>query len=167
MSRRAQSAFRKAVREHLAPLDGDLVPVLGQLATHAYPPEVVALDFEVFGDAFTSRFPARAFFMDADNCEFFVDVDGTATYPSPVDPDLLASDGVYPEELEDKLAAADPDLDPWALATGEFIAWFADCWVRAGGRSLPLAATIAEHDSDREYNLQSGKWQRRGAAYDD
>jgi hypothetical protein len=66
-----------------------LVAVLRQLVEHEYPKEVVSIDFEVFTYGFTEGFPVRAFFMDSTNSEYFVAIDGSYRYPSPVDPDLL------------------------------------------------------------------------------
>ena len=165
MSNSAEKAFRLAVQDHLGRLDNLLIPVLSRLAAYKFPAPVVAVDFEVFSDSFTSQFPARAFFMDNSNSEHFVYVDGKATYPSPVDPELIALDCVYSQDLEDEFVAQESELDPWNIATEEFIPWFSACWDRAGGRSLSLAATISHHDSIREFNLQSGSWQQRGAAY--
>ena len=160
-----EDRFRQEVRENLSRIEDALVAVLGQLANFTYPDEIAAIDFEVLGDAFSSQFPARAFFLDKSNCEYFVEVDGKATYPSPVDPELLHITGIYSQEFEDECIADAPDLDPWSIATEEFILWFHLCWGKAGGSSLKLAATLAHHDSSREFNLQSGQWQARGTAF--
>lgn len=165
MSAVAETAFREHVRGRLAGLESALVPVLAQLVVHEYPSEVVAVDFEIFSDGFTSRFPVRAFFMDEMNCEHFVYVDGEASYPSPVDPGLLEIDGVYSESVEEKLFGDNPDVDPWSLATTELSQWFLACWINAGGKHFKLAATIAHHDSSKELNLKTGEWQDRGSAF--
>ncbi len=160
-----EQRFRQTVRNGLAYIQSDLIVILHQLASHDYPESVHAIDFEIFSDSFTSQFPARAFFMDKFNCEYFIDVDGKASYPSPVDPELLTTGAIYPDELEDTILATSPDLDLWNAATEEFIPWFYHCWNEAGGKSLALAATLAHHDSRHEFNLQSGQWQPRGASF--
>lgn len=157
--------FRAEVKRHLTDIDSRLVGALGALIAHQYPPEVFSLSFEVFSDSFTSQFPARAFFMDRDNCEHFVYVNGKAEYPSPIDPEILELDGIYPEELEEQFEEANPDHDAWSLATSEFIAWFYECWRKAGGERFPLSATIGEHDSDKEFNLKTGVWQESHASF--
>ncbi|MGI0035819.1 MAG: hypothetical protein ACRD98_08115, partial [Nitrososphaera sp.] len=119
------------VRQHLAKLEARLVAALRSLISHNYPPEVFALSFEVFSDTFTSGFPARAFFMDRTNCEYFLYVNGEATYPSPIDPWLLDIDSTYPAEIEDDFLSRDPDLNTWDIATSEFISWFSECWDKA------------------------------------
>ena len=161
----AELTFQQHVRLSLSQLDGLLIPVLRTLVDYRYPDEVAALDFEIFSDEFTSGFPARAFFLDKQNCEYFVRVDGKATYPSPVDPALIAVDCIYPVEIEDQLQAESPGSDPWHLATMEFLDWFLSCWQKAGGQGFPLVATIAHHDSSSELNLITGESQRRGSAF--
>jgi hypothetical protein len=101
MSQTLEKEFRGRVRQHLAKLEARLVAALSSLIGHSYPMEVFALSFEVFSNSFTEGFPARAFFMDRTNCEYFLYVNGEATYPSPIDPELLDIDSTYPEELED------------------------------------------------------------------
>ena len=161
----AELTFQQQVRSSLSKLDLLLIPVLGALVSHQYPGQVVALDFEIFSDGFTTGFPVRAFFLDSRNTEFFVYVDGQATYPSPVDPALINIDFVYPAELEDQLENESPGSDPWHIATAELLDWFLSCWQKAGGDGFPLAATIAHHDSSSELNLINGKIQRRGLAF--
>jgi len=151
--------FRAEVKRHLSGFENRLVGALKSLITHQYPPEVFSLSFEVFSDSFTSQFPARAFFMDRENCEHFIYVDGKAEYPSPIDPQLLEVDGIFPEELEEQFDEANPDGDAWSLSASEFIAWFHTCWLKAGGEKFALSATIGEHDSDNEFNLKTGMWQ--------
>jgi hypothetical protein len=53
----AEMSFREEVRSSLSRLDGSLIPVLEALIHHQYPPQVVALQFEVFSDGFTCKFP--------------------------------------------------------------------------------------------------------------
>ncbi|MGN6481476.1 hypothetical protein [Luteibacter sp.] len=134
--------------------------MLEALVHHQYPPQVVALQFEAFSDGFTYEFPVRAFFVDSDNCEFFLYVDGEATYPSPVDPGLLEIDCVYPYALEEKLESESPDSDAWRLATEELFNWFLSCWQKAGGRKFPLSATISRHDFRSALDLMTGKMVR-------
>ena len=157
--------FRAEVKRHLLGFENRLVDALKSLIAHQYPPEVFSLSFTVFSDSFTSQFHARAFFMDCDNCEHFVYVDGKAEYPSPIDPKILDVGGVYPEELEEQFDETNPDSDAWSLATSEFIAWFHACWCKAGGEKFPLSATIGEHDSDKEFNLKTGVWQESYADF--
>ena len=166
MSDSTEQKFRAAVRTHLAELEAPLTDVLRKLVAHAYPPEVFALSFEVFSDSFTDGFPARAFFMDRDNCEHFVRRDGKAAYPAPVDPGLLEIERVYPEELEEQVEEEAPEIDTWEIAGAEFIAWFSACWDRAGGAGFALCATIARHDSGTEFNLRSKAWQDSGALFE-
>ncbi|PKO66978.1 MAG: hypothetical protein CVU22_13650 [Betaproteobacteria bacterium HGW-Betaproteobacteria-16] len=159
-----EQKFRTTVRSHLDALSEQLVPVLKRLIAHRYPKEVFALCFEIFPDSFTSQFPIRAFFMDRENCEHFEYVDGIAEYPSPVDPELLAIDAVYPEDLEVAFEE-DGGLDLWRLASEEAAVWLYDCWKKAGGSSFALEATVADHNSSVELNLKSGKWQAKYALF--
>jgi len=165
MGTSVEESFRKSVRDHLSELDGQLVAALRKLVEYQYPPEVFALDIEIFSDTFTSQFPARAFFLDRENCEFFLYENGVAKYPSPIDPAILDIDCIYPDEMEEEFVSLDQKLDPWSAATSEFISWFASCWEKAGGATFPMAATITHHDSGREFNLLSGQWQQRHAAF--
>jgi hypothetical protein len=160
-----EKEFQRLVRACLEALGPKLTPVLASLIEHQYPREVVALDFEVFSDQFTRGFPVRAFFLDRENSEFFVRVNGEATYPSPVDPGLLEIDSVYPDEIEDDLVVASPDSDPWHIATNELFDWFLSCWKNAGGSNFRLAASIAHHDSSAEIDLITGKARPRGSAF--
>ena len=95
-----EQEFREKVAEHLENLSEDLKPILKELIEFDYPKEVNTLAFEVFVDGFSSGLPVRAFFMDDDNSEHFIYVNGKAEYPSPVDPSLLKIEHVYPYELE-------------------------------------------------------------------
>ncbi len=166
MPKSPELVFRKSVQQSLAKLDTQIASALLSLIKHSYPPEVFALSFEVFSDGFTSGFPVRAFFMDRSNTEHFVVKDGVANYPSPIDPGLIETECVYPEELEEELETNAPDLDTWEVATEELIKWFASHWQRSGGTTFPLVATIARHDSSNEFNLKSSLWQPSYAAFD-
>ena len=152
-------AFREKVTYHLSRLTDDIKPVLKALIDHDYPKDVVSLAFEVFVDGFTEEFPVRVFFMDAENSEHFVYVDGKAEYPSPVDPGLLNIDHVYPPELEEEYTNKSDTLDPWWIATEALIEWFSKCWLAAGGGTFKLKATIAPHDSNNAFNLVENRWQ--------
>ncbi len=127
-----------------------LVDVLGQLVRQPYPVEVTSLDFELFEDGFTDGFPARAFFMDADNCEFFVERDGKFGYPGIVDPELLDIECIFSVEEEEAFLdtpGADEFQDErWSLSAAIFIDWFEDCWRAAGGERFSRRATIMCHD---------------------
>ena len=68
--------FQEEVRKYLDRLTDQLTSVLKQLVEYSYVPEVKSLDFEVFCDGFTQEFPVRAFFMDEDNGEHFISIDG-------------------------------------------------------------------------------------------
>lgn len=145
--------FSAKVQEHLHGLTSSIKPVLKELIKYNYPKEVVSLEFEIFADGFTRGFPVRAFFMDAGNSEHFVYVNGEAQYPSPVDPELLEIEHVYPYELEEKYINEDEDFDLWSIASDELIQWFSQCWKEVGGESFQLKVNIAPHDNDEVYNL--------------
>lgn len=66
-----------------------------------------------------------------------------------------------PYELEEEYTSKDEALDPWHIATNEFIEWFSNCWLSAGGKSFKIKANIAPHDSNYEFNLKEGKWEQR------
>ncbi|HEY6093645.1 MAG TPA: hypothetical protein VIU93_01710 [Gallionellaceae bacterium] len=153
-----ESEFRREVRSHLNKLDSELVPVLRKLIAHEYPEDVFVVAFEVFYDGFSSGFPARAFFLDEDNSEFFVFVDGEAQYPSAVDPGLLSIEQVYPKELENRFSDLDENLDTYTAASLEFIDWFSDRWDEAGGRNFSRLALTMIHDDTRAFDLKSKSW---------
>lgn len=123
------------------------------------------MSFEIFPDGLTSSFPVRAFFVDRNNTEFFVYVDGKAEYPSPVDPQLLECDETYPEAWEEAILAEAPEADPWAPAVDELVEWFAAIWMRSGGDTFPLDATIAAHDGPSEFDLRTRCWRDRNSAF--
>ncbi|WP_444905955.1 hypothetical protein [Microbulbifer sp. SSSA008] len=156
-----EQEFKGKVAEHLENLSEDLRPILKKLIEFDYPKEVDTLAFEIFVDGFSSGFPVRAFFMDKDNSEHFIYVDGKAEYPSPVDPGLLKIEHVYPYELEEEYTSKDESLDPWDIATNELIEWFSKCWQAVGGQGFNLKANITPHDSNHEFNLVESKWQNR------
>jgi len=156
-----EQEFKEKVSEYLEKLSNDLCTILKELIEYNYPEEVTTLAFEIFVDGFSSEFPVRAFFMDKDNSEHFIYIDGKAEYPSPVDPGLLEIDHVYPYELEEEYTNKDESLDPWDIATNELIEWFSKCWLVSGGQTLNIKATIAPHDSNHEFNLVENKWQER------
>lgn len=156
-----EQEFSEKVLEHLYGLTASIKPVLKELIEYDYPKEVVSLEFEIFADGFTQGFPVRAFFMDAGNSEHFVYVNGEAQYPSPVAPELLEIEHVYPYELEEKYINEDEEFDLWSIAIDELIQWFSECWKEVGGESFQLKANIAPHDNDEVYNLVDSKWQDR------
>ena len=127
-----------------------LVTVLRGLAMQPYPPEVASLDFELFPDGFTEGFPARAFFVDSENTEVFVEENGRFRYPSTVDPELLDIAHIYSADEEeaflDREGAMEIEDELWELATTVFFDWFERCWIDAGGSDFPLRATIMPHD---------------------
>ncbi|RDV23866.1 hypothetical protein DXV75_17035 [Alteromonas aestuariivivens] len=138
-----EQEFKEKVSEYLEKLSNDLCTILKELIEYNYPEEVTTLAFEIFVDGFSSEFPVRAFFMDKDNSEHFIYIDGKAEYPSPVDPGLLEIDHVYPYELEEEYTNKDESLDPWDIATNELIEWFSKCWLVSGGQTFNIKATIA------------------------
>jgi hypothetical protein len=156
-----EQEFKEKVTEHLEKLSEDLKPILKQLIEFDYPEEVTTLAFVIFVDGFSSEFPVRAFFIDEDYSEYFIYIGGKAEYPSPVDPDLLNIEYVYPYEIEEEYTSKDESLDPWHIATNELIDWFSKCWLSAGGQTFKLKANIAPHVSNREFNLVESKWQER------
>lgn len=155
MSTDAEFKFRKTVKEHLKKLNNDLELVLKELINHKYPTEVTHLNFEIFLDGFTSGFPIQTFFLDNDNCEFFLFKDGKAEYPSPVDPELLNIDQVYPSELEDEYD--DYELELWNISGEELVFWFSDIWKKITEKEFNLKATIGYHDG-KTFDLIKQKW---------
>ncbi len=153
-----EAEFRSAVKQHLEPLRYDLVAVLEQIIAYDYPAEVVLLAFQIFSESFTNGFPVRAFFLDSSNSEFFVERDGKADYPSPVDPGLLEINYVYSSEFEAPYLEHFESIDPYTLAGLELIDWFADCWKAAGGNQFSRMATIEIHDDLDYYDLVEGVW---------
>ena len=153
--------FRSKLREGLRPLQDPLTTALQQLVEYEYPLEVVAIAFEVFPDTWSQGFPARAFFLDESNNEHFIFINGEVQYPSPIDPGMLDVAGIVTAEYENNLRVRDPNLDTFSIGAEEFIAWFAVCWQKAVGTEFQLRATIADHDSDRELDLRTGRWQDR------
>ena len=157
--------FKAAIREGLRAYEDSLIAVLRLVVTHNYPSEVVAVAFEVFPDSWSQGFPARAFFLDESNNEYFIYVDGETRYPSSVDSGLLNVPYIITRESEESFSRRNPDLDTFTLGAKEFIPWFAGCWKKAGGLTFTLSATIADHDSDKELNLLTNEWQDRYAAF--
>ena len=157
-----EQEFSAKVQEYLQELTASIKPILKELIEYDYPKEVVSLEFEVSTDEFTQGFPVRAFFIDANNSEHFVYVDGKAQYPSPVavDPELLEIDYVYPYEFEEKYSDHDEILSVHDVATDEIIKWFSSCWREVGGKFFRLKASIAPHDNDEVCNLVEGKWEQ-------
>lgn len=156
-----EQEFSEKVQEYLHGLTASIKPVLKELIEYDYPKEVISLEFEVFADGFTQGFPVRAFFMDSDDSEHFVYINGEAQYPSPVDPELLEIEHLYPYELEEKYTNQDEDFDPWSIAIDELIQWFSECWREMDGESFQLKANIMPHDNDEVYNLVDSKWEER------
>ena len=156
-----EQEFSAKVQEYLNRLTSSIKPVLKELIEYNYPKEVVSLEFEIFADGFTRGFPVKAFFMDSDDSEHFVYVNGEAQYPSPVDPELLEIEYVYPYKLEGKYVNQDEKFDLWSIAIDELIQWFSQCWKEVGGGLFKLKANIAPHDNDEVYNLVESKWQER------
>ncbi len=150
--------FKEMVKSHLEKLSDDLEIVLKKLINHGYPEEVDSISFEVFSDGFTDGFPVQAYFMDSDNSEHFIYVNGEAEYPSPVGPGLLEIDNVYPYELEEKFTEKDDELNFWEIASENFVEWFSECWSAAGGGKFGLKANIGSHDGDKEFDLINRQW---------
>ncbi|HEX3052175.1 MAG TPA: hypothetical protein VHP83_16065 [Aggregatilineaceae bacterium] len=146
-----QAQFRAEVRSQLEPLTASLIPVLQQLILHPYPPEMVSLEFEVFCERFTTGFPVRAFFMDAERNECCIG-------RLPADPDLLTIEQVYSPSVEEKYTELDETLDLWTAASEVLIGWFSDCWMAAGGARFPLQAHIGLHDEIHVFDLIRQEW---------
>ena len=163
MSTPLEQEFRARVRQHLELLTTSLTVALRALIGHRYPEEVVEISFEIFRDGFVAGFPVRAFFMDRDNCEFFLKVDGKAAYPSPIDPGLLDIERVYSRAFLKEFEAVEDDM---TISGDELLPWFAECWKAAGGASFGRRATISCHDDIREFNLMTGQWQESFAGFD-
>ncbi|MCL2916087.1 hypothetical protein L2725_20300 [Shewanella corallii] len=156
----AERGFQQAVKQYLCLLSADLTQVLRQLIQHSYPEDVVELAFELFPDGFSEGFPVQTFFLDADNSEVFIMVNGEAQYPSPVEPELLENPQVYPWELESNYAMGDNEFNAWGIASYTLIDWFFDCWQQAGGKHFPLKAKIGVHDSRHQFDLIKGQWHK-------
>jgi hypothetical protein len=150
--------FARFVTEKLRPHAAPLLNQLRQLIGHHYPPQVAALEFEVFADGFTSGFPIRTYFVDSDRTEFFLDTDSGPAYPSPIDPGLLKIPHVYLEAEEARFLEREPGLDTYTVAAETLIPWFADLWRRAGGSAFPIHADIGIHDDTVRLDLRSNEW---------
>ena len=156
-----EQEYRVGVRQYLDKLNKDIEGILTQLINHEYPDEVTCLDFEIFLDSFTRDFPVRVFFMDDDECEFFIEVDGVAQCPSPVDPDLLDIPCVYPYEYQESFTILDDKFNPWSAASNELIEWFSERWNSCGGSNFKRKAYIAPHDRANAFNLVKSEWEKR------
>ena len=154
----AAQQWQTTVRDHLDALSPVLVDVLAALIRQPLPAEVRCVDFEVFCDGFTSGFPVRAFFLDEDGAEVVAPDGGDAKPPWTVPHGLLAIERIYPEEAERWVETVDPELDHGTLAGDAALAWFADCWRRAGGQEFARDATIGLHEDARRYDLVRQAW---------
>lgn len=150
--------FQAGVRVYLEPHSTALTQVLSRLIEYPFVPEIQHLDFEVFGDGFTQEFPVRAFFMDKNNCEYFVYEAGEAKYPCDINPNLLKLRQVYPVEFEEEFETQDEKFDSFTLASETLIKWFAQCWNAAGGRNFSRRAFIGMHDHPQRFDLVHGVW---------
>lgn len=155
---RVQDQLKDAVRAELAPLTGGVSAAIGKLTTFAYPPAVTRLDFEIFPD---SGFPVRVFFMDADNCEYFTFVEGRATYPSPIAPELFELDHAAAKTLVNTFLDMDEGLPVYEIIAETIIAWFAECWKASASAAFALDAAIALHDSRDSFDLRQQRRVRR------
>ncbi|WP_299443448.1 hypothetical protein [uncultured Aquimarina sp.] len=153
-----ESEFRDKVKEYLTKLNIEIEDVIKKLISFEYPNEVISLDFEVFSDGFTENFPVRVFFMDKENCEFFIYNNNKAEYPSPVDPGLLNIHCVYNYEFLQKFEKHDENFDSWGIATDELIKWFIIRWLNSGGEKFKLNASIKAHHLCDKFDLIEQKW---------
>jgi hypothetical protein len=145
-----RTEWQQFVAKKLGKHTAALTAVLRTMVAQSYPDEVVSIDFEIFPDGFTNRFPARAFFMDEHSSEYFLFDGGKAKYPGFVDPSIIKVDRIYSLDDEDQFLARDgaDELDDelWDLSVASFMRWFETCWIDAGGRKFERRAIIMPHD---------------------
>jgi len=153
-----EKEFRKKVNEYLNRLNSTIEKAIKELTCYEFPKEVVHLDFEIFSDSFTEGSPIRVFFLDKDNTEFFIYVDGKAEYPSPIDTEIFNIDYLYPISFEKEFENKIEGYDPWKMTTEEFIKWFSNKWKSCLDKKFNLKATIGHHDSWEKFDLIEQKW---------
>jgi len=156
----ASARLRDEVRRAFEPLTSALTAALERVVVQRYPQEVATVEFEVFADpsSFTCGFPVRAFFMDADNNEHFVTVNGRAEYPVDFDPDLLDIPRAVTRETWASWGRSYPDLDWYSVAAEGVVLWFAACWRAARGERCQRPAFISLHDDVWQFDLKRGRW---------
>lgn len=145
--------YQTFVRQRLDARSPLLVEQLRAIVRQRFHPRVSQLRLEVLPGGLMGRLPLTIFMLDEAN--FHVLHNGAA-FP-----------GRLLEEVEHIIPAAEAEwirqYNEAGVETGEvelqtLIEWVGACWIEAGGRAFPLAASIGIRGDIESLNLKSGEW---------
>ncbi|MGG1595528.1 hypothetical protein SAMN04489762_2892 [Terribacillus saccharophilus] len=152
--------YTEAVSVSLQKHSEDVISELKQIFQLPFLPEVEKIAFRLFKEPMAFELTIMYYALDADGNERYYDEMGdkyaggseevAEEIPYFQLPDT-ATDAfeAFRELQEDAVEKADEQV---------MIAWFADCYKRAGGDAFPLEASVGFHNDMKAYFLKQGAW---------
>jgi hypothetical protein len=140
------------VGHYLELLSRQLVTALRPMVRAKRDPHTHHLEFEVFSEAFASRFPVVC---------FPITIDPKTEEPAALPVAEKVLPGVpftIPESVICLQAYEAADVDTWRISFRLTVPWFAKSWRAAGGDKCKWPAYIGHHDSDRMFDMKRRRW---------
>jgi hypothetical protein len=139
--------YKEIVRQHLDRLTNRMVAELQPIIHAKHDPDTYLLDFEVHLDGFVDGFPVVWDPMDRDLTQLAGRTELLSDIPFTI-----------PKEVIESETYEAADVNTWDIAFGLLVAWFAECWKKAGGLGCPYPAYICRHDDIESFDLKRLKW---------
>ena len=138
--------YKTVVHQHLDELTDRLISELTVISHAKHDPDTYLLDFEVEMQDFTRGFPVYWSPMDKEATQL----------ESALSLGLLADiSSTVPAEVVNSTVYEEAGVETWELGYNSLVAWFAECWRKAGGLECIYPAYIAHHDSFYSVNLRT------------
>ncbi|WP_411240205.1 hypothetical protein [Priestia filamentosa] len=155
-----------SLKEGLQRHSDALIHRIKETLTFNYYEKIDLLDFTAFVQSFEMNIVM--FSMDRDANEVFYEGSDHSIFAGSY---TLLKDIEYyhiPEDKEDEFWTFYEEAD-YAISEAETKVigeWFADCWNKANGKSVPLPAYFSFHDYDPCFDLYENKWITDGDKWD-
>ena len=153
-------SYIASIQTNLEKSTSALVKELQKIVSYKFDDAVDLVDFSAFTDPTRFELSIMMFSMDTDANEVFgeditpnsfagsVEVLAITSYYHLLD-NQQESFGDFYEQNDEELASKEQQI---------FTEWFADCWIKAGGKQFVLPAYFGFHDEVSSYDLQNAKF---------
>ncbi|MFS0562714.1 hypothetical protein AB1K91_18465 [Terribacillus sp. 179-K 1B1 HS] len=138
----------------------DVIGELKQIFQLPFLPEVETIAFRMFKEPMAFELTIMYYALDADGNERYYDEMGDKYAGGSEE---VAEDIAYfqlPDDAADKFEAFRELQDDAVEKADEqvMIAWFSDCFKRAGGNAFPLEVNVGFHNDVKTYSIKRGIW---------
>ena len=141
--------YAETVDQYLGLLTEELVTELKPLSAGKQPPDTALLLFEVEMQDVTRGFPIGWRALGKEDSPVSNAAGGHL---------LNDLDYTVPDEVTDAGVYEAAEVDTWDISFVRLVAWFSDCWQKAGGAQCAYPAYVRQRDDPISFDLRECKW---------